>query len=344
MENNIKIYFTQITQNRLYENAENLKLVYPYVDGLVIVDGGSTDGLYEFLFELANDDGCSIILEDQFPNKNSKVNIIVKKWDDNFPDSRNRYIRAIDHLRNDSESSWICQADSDEFFSVHLLNKLKTFCEWADKNKFDALQVRCKYVELYENGERGYVNYDDYWKQLIYKWNKNLYMTGNKLHEGFSLPYRAFQIPSNHEGGINSELIYEHRKSQLEVWRRAFRNVWVGGGGPNLHERNPLWIPLKNLFAECIGEMPRTWHDADTYLREGHINEKLKIWIIDHAFSGLDDYSNVHQEVKNGLSEIREMFLYYFSLHKDEIPESLWSIQKYEQLMKDRMKLSAPVL
>lgn len=276
MMNNVKIYFCCITQNRIHELQNVINTIYDYVDRLVIIDGGSVDSTHEWLKTRDNE---------------NKLHLVISSWPGDFPAQRQKYLDAVRDIRSDTESSWLLIADSDENFSIGLLEKMRIMCKYADQHNIGRYLIRCKSIDLDANFNITHEQFDDYWKPLLYKWYPELKITGYKVHEGFNInPIAALFTKDQSVEGRNKETTYyyTHSKPPGEIWRRAHvRNYTQGGGGNNMGTFNPLWEPFLSLLKDIIPNF-NTWWDYDSYINEsnGNIDIRLKNWYIAHMFEG----------------------------------------------------------
>jgi glycosyltransferase involved in cell wall biosynthesis len=341
MTDNIKIYFCCITQNRIHELQNVINRVYNYVDTLVIIDGGSTDNTQEWLKSRDNE---------------NKLHLIISPWPGDFPAQRQKYLDAVRNIRDLNECSWLLIADSDENFSIDLLEKLRIMCKYAEQKNIGRYLIRCKSIDLDANFNVMHEQFDDYWKPLLYKWYPELKITGFKVHEGFNInPPTALFTKDQSTEGRNKETTYyyTHAKPPGEIWRRAHvRNYTQGGGGDNMGAFNPLWEPFLSLLNNIISDF-KTWWDYDAYINnsQGNIDKRLKHWYIAHMFEGekdkpqiwknyiikygidkewdLDENFNSTLERKIGYSrpgqsEIKEGFKYFYRFkYPEQEPEEL---------------------
>jgi glycosyltransferase involved in cell wall biosynthesis len=370
MKQKVVLYFCMITMNRAYESLEVVRNVYPYVDRLVIIDGGSTDGTLPGLEAIGGVDYAKVNYEDLEEVAKSapeflkgKMVIVNKPWCDNFPEQRNAYVETVGLLRDSNEASWICVSDSDEYFSERLRMQLKTIIErYAEPKNLTMLLVQARDVMLDEDtGDRVEEAVPDYFKNLIYKWNPTLKVTGDHVHEGFNQNFRMEQLPNNIDKGPEFEILYEHRKrGKGVVWERAHcRNFFIRGGGPNLGERQKLWKPFREMIEPILAEYHNIdqsevlWHHYRDYVKDGNVDNKLKYWFIRYCLEGIKqrpkqiefmdrgERITIHLQQSlseatmgynyDGASEVREGALLYFSvLHPSELPEELRPIfEKY---------------
>lgn len=280
----LPIVYCMMTQNRLLETKHCIDLVEPYVDHVVVVDGGSTD---DSLFYLRNREG---------------VNMFVHPWEDNFSSQRNNYVRRAREVVG-HDDFWILVSDPDEWFehdTLAMLTELQDDCERSGRNM---VMFKCRSVTL-KGDVRVWENEDEYWKGLFFRYTPETRYSGNP-HE--TLHLTGGQRP------IRVDFKYEHVKQENVIWHRGFRNMYVGGGGPNLGSRNPLWVELKEAVKEVYGSSLQ-WHEFDKALLRGNLDQKIKDLLI--KFRLEDGY--------DGSSEMRESYKLYFRIyHPEEEPEEL---------------------
>lgn len=300
----IKTYLCMISMNRWYQAEEVVRNLYPFVDHVVFIDGGSKDDTLLGLENICNEYGdnrlaCTWGDFDNLKIDNEKVVIIHSKWSDDFPAQRQKYLDTIASIREEDEISWVIVSDSDEYFSPRLCKGIRNLCKWATSKDIECLGIRCKGITYDENKEITHLTYDEFWKPLVYRYDSDRRIIGvspdgssHNVHEGFSKPFtNIYNLPSRHEEGEDRELLYEHRKDPGDVWQRGHaRNFYVGGGGPNLGLLQPLWKPFKELVKQSMEldgwKSPETWWDYDSYLKKGKIHYNVKSWFIQHMFEG----------------------------------------------------------
>ena len=277
------ISFCQMTMNRLSETKHCVEKCLPYVDKVIIVDGGSID---DTVFYFRN-----------WSQQEPKIEFYIHPWRDQFSEQRNNYIRYVpDH-------TWALVADPDEWFEDRTLEKLKKLTELGDQKGYTMFGFQCRSVTM-KGPERAWEHVDDYWKGLFFKKFPSTKYVGNP-HETLLKPE---QRPPNY-AMVKTDLIYEHVKQENVIWHRGARNMFAGGGGPNLGKKNPRWIRLREVCNE-LGI--KSWHEFDRYLLKGNISDHIKN--IMYEFKDLDGW--------DGSSEHRELYKLYFRVyHPDEEPE-----------------------
>lgn len=275
-----KITFCQMTQNRLPETKFCLQRVLPYVDRAIIIDGGSID---DSIFYFRN-----------WAQEEPKLEFYLHPWTDNFSAQRNNYLSRVE------DNSWVLVSDPDEWFEDSVLQNLRQLVTAAEAHGKDMVGFQCRSVSL-KGPKRVWQNLDQYHKRLLFKKYPGTTYAGN--------PHEHLR---NHPHNImDTSLVYEHVKQENVIWHRGARNLFAGGGGPNLGTSNPRWIALRQLCSE-LGI--NSWHEFDRYLLRGNIDQRVKGWLISvHDINGFD-----------GASEHRETYKLYFRIyHPEEEPAEL---------------------
>ncbi len=235
------IVYCIMTLNRLHEVIRCIERVKPYVDRIIVVDGGSID---DTIVTLRNWDG---------------IELYIHPWEDNFSQQRNNYVK---HALEGPRSDWMIVSDPDELFSEDACKNLKYLAETAGIHNAIAFRAESVYV----NGPTiNRSQLKNYWKALMFRLIDGSYYTGN--------PHETYIVP----GGVNEKRVeykYYHIKQEGVVWIRATRNVFIGGGGKNLGKDHPLWSNFRHLIKEKTGI--DTWRDFNKYLVDGNIDSEIK--------------------------------------------------------------------
>lgn len=307
----IRLVYGMIGTNCL-EQLQNLKTVEPMIDQVdlfVYVDGSKKgeDGVAEWLRETYTPE---------------KVQIIHKPWCDDFTGHRTLYLDAakgsVDY------DTWVIVSDTDEKFSPLLAKGIRPIIDQARKQGHDMLQVRCesRTVTMDSWEEITWSNLDDFWKPLVFRYKEGMSYwadrsdaTGkrNSLHEALGVNRRFVwrPVPLNDQDG---KLVYYHIKRENVIWIRGLRNFVISGGGPNLNEKQPLWLPFRSLISEALGRDDYTYLDVLDYFKKGSIDQRIKDMMLKHR----------NEEGYDGSSEVQEVFKTYFLLYNpEELPEDL---------------------
>lgn len=275
-----RIVYCQMTMDRLSETKYCIERVLPFVDEVIIVDGGSRD---DSIFYLRN-----------WAQKEPKIKFFLYPWQDNFSAQRNNYLSKV------APGDWVLVSDPDEWFEDNLLLNLRKIIEIAEAKDKDMVGFQCRSVSM-KGPVKTWENLDKYWKRLLFKKYADVRYVGNPHESLQNHPHKILDTP----------YIYEHVKQENVIWHRGARNLFAGGGGPNLGTRNPRWLDLKD---RCSKLGISSWHDFDKYLLKGNIDQSIKDWMISvHDIDGFD-----------GASEHRECYKLYFRIyHPEEEPEEL---------------------
>lgn len=283
------IVYCMMQQNNLYETSRVLDRVSPFVDDMVVVDGGSCDGS---IFYLRNRDD---------------VRMFLHPWKDHFSDQRNNYLRGAENVvkqsGHDGDFIIIC-SDPDEIFDFEALYKLRDLVDEMLAKGCNVVTFRCISETL--EGERVvWSNKDNYYKNLMYYYDvKNPPKYINNPHETL--------IINGGQKIMRTECIYRHRKQKDIIFAKGARNMYIGGGGPNLSTKNPRWLELRGVISTIYGRV-LSWHEFEKELMKGDIDKRILEWMIKyHNVDGFD-----------GASEHRELFKYYRILHPEDVPEEL---------------------
>ncbi len=303
-----KIIYCLRTQNELTDLIPNITAALPYVDKVICLDGGSQDLTVPYMRNWANQE--------------PKIHFEIDVWRDDFPAARNEYLKRAALYAQ--EGDWLTTADPDEFYMPETWEKLHRAIDRAERDGCNMIGLQCRSVSM-DGPKRVWENLDDYWKELIVKWDPNFYYSGFKCHEGKA------GVPHNI---LKTGLLYEHRKQSNITWIRGCRNLWTAGGGPNLGNENPAWQRFRSI-TDNLGL--KTWNQVVSYLVKGNISQDLKQFFIDHMFEGMNCagprtltalYPERFPIEWDGASEMREGYKAYFrQFHPEEEPQEFRGVE-----------------
>lgn len=274
-----------------------------------------------------------------------KLHYIISEFKDNFPEQRNKYLDEARKLGMD----WVAVSDNDELYSEHLASKLRSLIERADIERYNNLAVPCRdqfdaiewldKIDLLKECPAGYRE-TDFWKPLlIFKLFDDIHYEGvgleRNVHETL---ISRFQLVT---AQLPKEYFYIHKKTALDIWRNASRNMFISGGGDNVGKRNLLWVELRE-FCDSIGI--KKWINFEEFVNMG-AKKYIGRWYI------LQDKEKAEKKIlefrlwlesalkapqtKEG-TETRETAKWYFALHKDEIDSRITDlINKIPELSKE---------
>ena len=282
------------------------------VDGVVFVNGSE-----RHRFEIEEWEG---------------VHTVHRLWDDDFPKQRNQYLREVDRLQDDwQDDVLICTFDDDEVYSDVLWKRVRQIGDQALEQDRNQLAIRCHSITLNLEGKRIQEHLDDYFKGLILVGEPGIkYLSSvpdritpsetSFVHEFLIIPTGTRYTQIN-----DSTIFYEHIKMAGDVWFRAARNVWAGGGGPNIGDTNPWWKPFRRLV-QSVAPRVQTSIDWENYLKAGNIHPKIKEEILSfrHIGTPYDLRKDLWPTFPDGCSEWREISQYYFIVARpDELPPEI---------------------
>lgn len=305
----MKIHAACMTQNELSDLIPNIEALLPHVHTLTIVDGGSSDLTIPYMRNLSK--------------RNPKVNFIISPWENDFPKQRNKYLAKIREFAEPGD--WLCTFDPDEYYAQNTLEALPQLIAEAEAQGKTMIGLQC-ISQTFMGPEKVYENLDAYHKTLIMKWFPEFHYAGFKVHESkVGIPHEIMDVHHN----------YYHRKQADVIWIRGMRNSFIGGGGPNLGNANPLWQEARNLVRIELGVEPEnqdqmSWHDFYAFLLKGKIQGPLRDFIIamrNEGTPGANSPYNWRTDRWDGSSEWREWYKSYFRyLHPEEEPEEYRNI------------------
>jgi len=289
------IIYCQCTYSDDYEDTlKCVERVSPHVDYTILIEDGS-------------------LTEEQKAKLEAYPNVKVKtvQFKDNIPEYRNAYLEEAKKI---DPYAWIMVSDPDELFCEELCREIRNITAEAERQGINMLGVNC--LEAFEciewlddldklkESPAGY-RQSCFYKNLIFKCSPNLRYVGvgatKTVHETWYAP----DVPWR-SANLDTRFYYTHRKSALKIWRNAARNVFIGGGGDNVGDLNPMWKPLREI---CASLGINSWREFEAYMKRGKVDERLKKWLIEALQVPATNYG----------TETRETAKWYFALHPDEV-------------------------
>lgn len=269
------ITYVSVTQNRLQNVKRNLEIILPYVDRAVIVDGGSSDGTAEYLDSLA-----------------PKVKRVYRKWDDNFSNQYNEYLKHID-------DGWVLIFDDDELPSKELLESLQGLIQESNfGQKFSCVEFRSNPQDPEAGWDPGPANH---YRQVFFRKTPHMRYVVD-LHQSLR-GYQNNKIIKRNE-------VYYHIKTRRQEFQNACRNFFIGGWWPpgaSHPEKDHTWQELKSLISKHYPEV-QYFSDLNNLMIKGNLHPELKEFIL--------KYKNIEGA---GYGELRAYAVYYFEmLHPEE--------------------------
>lgn len=325
----VKICYCQATFSRDFERTkECIERVSSWVDCTIIAYDQSL-----------NDDQIKWFDDN---SKKYKLHPVKFVWEDDMPAMRNSYLKKAKELGAD----WVVVSDPDELFSEQLAKGLRGFIEDFGSKGYNVLGVHA--VDQFENVEwldnldmlkespMGYRE-TDYWKPLlIYR------LYGDLRYQGVGKEGRVHETLVRDKGyetkmfNLPKEDYYIHKKSALDIWRNAGRNLFIGGGGNNVGSANIMWLQLRDIcnlgeikgwndFESFVGIGIEAWLDMKRKVGGGSsgggsgmtvavmdgFRSKMRRWLYDALLCGGTAFA----------TETRETAKWYYANHPDEAGE-----------------------
>jgi len=272
------VYCMNFYQERFEQVKKCVKQVRPYVDRCILVcDDSVTEDTKRWLEK----QGCELY---------------YRKWDNHFSKQRNAY---LDHV---NEDDWILVSDPDELHSLSLLKDLRKICSEADKQSINILGINAHDITTELDGSVSNV-VSDWFKQLLFRFEEGVRYVGC-VHETL--------LPGIHgwrAANLDKRYYYEHIKSMVEIKERGARNVFCGGGGNNVKDKNLMYVELQEWAKKYN---IKDWAEVRQLVRfHPHYTDQwkeLRDIIVKHRNDSGWDWEN----------ESRDFFLWCKALHPRE--------------------------
>jgi len=246
--------------------------------------------------------------------------VYIHPWIDNFPEMRNHYLGQV------KDGDWVIVSDPDEWFGEQFVKDLRDVIPQLEKENVDLALINSHDIWHKNDGSIESELKSSFYKNLIFRFKTGTKYVGvgeaGNVHEQL-----VFAGGSPKTVQLADKYFYEHHKFLWEVWERAMRNVFIGGGGNNRGKTNPKWEPLRRI---CSKLNLLNWNDLRAYMRKGDIHPSLKQWIIDNRREG-KDYE--HEMMEGGFR------WYYEYLHPEEKPEGMTTLPAIQDKLTDAEKI-----
>jgi nucleoside-diphosphate-sugar epimerase/glycosyltransferase involved in cell wall biosynthesis len=220
-------------------------------------------------------------------NLGAKVHI--EPWKDQFSDYKNK---AISY----AQTKWVLILDHDEIPTPALAEHIAPLVESSEKGNAYSLVSFISINQTVDAAGKGISESRGQGKALLHFNIKDPYY-GNP-HIWLKPNYYPWV-------GLQSIYAYRHVKEEGIDIQRAIRNVFLGGGGDNFRDKNPLWPELRQItnrlgITEYVPFLE--------YLKKGNIDPELKAWMEKaYVFPWHDQ-------------ELKAFKEYYYKIHPEETP------------------------
>ncbi|MCK4266565.1 MAG: DUF4214 domain-containing protein [Thermoplasmata archaeon] len=215
------------------------------------------------------------------------VKVHIEPWVDEFSDYKNKCIAP-------ANTEWVLICDHDEIPTPDLAKKLKKIIKESNRGRnynmvgFDVIDVGTVNEEPISEHRSPSGKALLHWNvQDPYYGNPHIWLKQNYY------PWKVVRLPH----------AYRHVKEVGTGLARSVRNVYLGGGGDNTREKNPMWLELRVV---CTDLLIKSWAEFNETLKEGDIPFKL-----------LDVLRRL-EEVEWKDDELKDPLKYYYQIHPDE--------------------------
>jgi len=271
------VYAMNFYEERMSQVKECVQRVRPYVDRCILVyDDTVTEKSKKWLEQW----GCELY---------------YRKWDNHFSKQRNAYLEPV------NEGDWVLVSDPDELFCTELLKDLRKILTEAQKSGINILGINAHDITTELDGKVT-ETVSDWFKQLLFQYEEGVRYVGC-VHETL--------LPSIHgwrAANLDKRYYYEHIKSMVEIKERGARNVFCGGGGNNVKDKNPMYVELHKWAGNGFTSWPALRDFIRYHDRLNHDWQELKDIIIQHRNDSGWDWEN----------ESRDFFLWCKALFPEE--------------------------
>lgn len=284
------------------------------MDRYIIVDGGSQDD--------------SIPYFRNWSKWEPKLNLFIHPWCNIFPKQRNYYIQHARELCSASDNNWLLVHDSDEYYSEGLLENIKDIILEAESIGANVVDIQDQSIALKAHKEM-HRQPNEYWKPWLFKLlPETHYIEESHPHETlYQLNRKDVRVGGVGAAPDGKDIFYNHVKQEGSVWAHGARNALVNGGGNNSGDKSVIFREFKTLIAPYFdGKYPDDYQKIDKWFIDGNLPQDVKDFLIDRART----CEEIYPGEKNGISEWKENYLYYFRiLHPEEEPQNLRGTDVY---------------
>lgn len=283
------VTFVCMSTPRLPNLKRLLPKVLPYVDRAVIVIGKEDQETRDYLGSLG-----------------PKVNVVYRKWDDNFANQWNEYLKHV-------KEGWVFICDDDEIPSQPLLDSLDGYINAAQLgNNFCCVEFRSNAIYIDDNGKEHDSGPNNYWRQILFRRTGSLHYRG-----GTNTGCHQYIVGYQNNRIVRSNHVYYHIKTVSDEHRNAARNyfiygIWLHGSADGVQREE--WHELRNILGRTNPDVT-TWTEMERLLIAGQIHPDLKDWM-----------SRWYNKFKNHneYNEMRAVVSYYWKfLHPEECPSEV---------------------
>jgi len=202
-------------------------------------------------------------VKDAFPRGKKKSKIVLpdieihtEPWFDDFSDYKNKAIAP-------ANTEWVLVLDHDEIPTEDMAKNISDVISHSKAGKTYDMVTFDVIDQAIVDGEVVSENKSSQGKGLLH-WNVESPYYGNP-HIWLKPNYHPWKT-------ARAPLAYRHVKEKGTELPRSVRNVFLGGGGDNTREGNPLWVKLR-VITRTLGI--DTWARFHEYLKAGDIDDDI---------------------------------------------------------------------
>jgi len=245
---NIDLTYCMVSLNRLDETKKAIRHHAPFVDRVIIIDGGSKDGSHEWF----KSEECN------------KYNLEyhVSPWVDDPPGQRNKYLNLVN-------SGWVLVTDCDEYLEIPGLYQLRHLAKRAEDSGCTGVAFVAHDIQYTSDGSV-WDSKSSYYNRIFFKAHPGMHYVGH-THVGLARPGLS-------DVCMKTEYKYYHIKSWEDVYIRGCRNYWTTGmSAQNIVTAE--WMEFKGYTKE---RGFKYFYEFFKYIKNGNIDPIFKKWFIHH--------------------------------------------------------------
>lgn len=244
----VKITYCMVTFNRLDETKKAVRHHAPFVDRVIIIDGGSKDGSRAW-FE---SEEC----------KKYNLEYQVSLWVDDPPGQRTKYLDLID-------GGWVLVTDCDEYLELPALYQLRHLTKQAEDKGCTGVAFVSHDIQYKSDGSI-WDSKSSYYNRIFFKAHPGMRYVGH-THVGLARPGLS-------DACLRTEYKYYHIKAWEDMYIRGCRNYWTTGVCTQ-NASAPEWEEFKE-YTKKRGF--KYFYEFFEYMKKGNIDPVFKKWFVGH--------------------------------------------------------------
>lgn len=251
-----KITYCLLTMNRLKELQKAVRLIAPYVDRTIVIDGCSTDSSMAWLQSYE----CKTLNVDY-----RFIPQYLYQYGNHNPDKRNPYLTLAGY------DGWLLCMDDDEYLEEDALQNLRVLASDAEAKGYDGIKFLPHDIWTMEDGSVRDVRHTDWWAPMFWK------SFPGQRYEGHT--HVRIVRPGAKDNWLKTKYYYKHIKDERRLWRNSTQNYWTTVGLAQNNTNDQTWRDFHKLMQK-FGFLD--WHRFDQVMNEGTVPQEIVEWFVAH--------------------------------------------------------------